>query len=154
VAEGAPHQFAIECFPCSYNYTSVRSDRKRESANALRLNHLVLFMWTNDQQMPPPCLKHSMKFEFTKCITFHIFLWWLDRGAHMLILLPCIQVVPSSILGWDPNYTILKYLVTFFGPPVTWWDMATNLAKPLPSTLITIYYSLTILPFDAYNLSY
>ena len=101
-------------------------------------------MWTNDQQMPPPCLKHSMDFGFSKCISFHVFARWLDRLGHMLILLTCIQKVPSSILGSDPNYTILKYLVTFLSPPVTWWDNAANLAKPLPSTPLTIPYLLTI----------
>ena len=73
MAGGSPHQFENGCFPRSYNYTSVRSDGKREWANALCLNHLVLFMWTDDQQMPPPCLKHSTKFGFTKCISFHVF---------------------------------------------------------------------------------
>ena len=90
---------------------------------------------------------HQMHF-----ISCFFFLQWLDRAAHMLILLTRIQEVPSSILGWDPNYTIPKHLVTFFGPP--WWDIATNLAKPLPSTPLTIHYLLTILPFDAYSLSY
>jgi hypothetical protein len=64
--------------------------------------------------MPPACLQ----MHFISCLS-----WWLDRLAHMLILLTCIQEVPSSILGWDHNYTIQTYLATFLVPLVTWWDL-------------------------------